>query len=143
LICFSTVYDMEVQSLFFSKLPVDCIYKIYSYVVYSRKLPTDFKNNLKVFFFINDILDATDDHLYWVENELLWILNKRIPLDNGVSEELMNRYPKMTQTYLFCLCQRPIKQSIFKIWSMLSYEDQINYLKNEAGSDEVNTRWMI
>ena len=127
---------MEIQPLFYSKLPKDVVYTIYDKLVYNRTLPLDVRNELYIFQGISSLL-LYYDMVYGsyqgyslLEHDLMWTLNDNMPINKGVSPKLLEEYPKMTKTYLqrlFCLSQH---SSIFKIWSLMNLEKKIAILQS-------------
>ena len=122
---------MEIQPLFYSQLPVDCIYKIYDYIVYSRKLDEKLKKSIHMYRVLKHRIEGFNEYeLWWEENELLWRLNDYKPANRGVSDKLLQEYPWMTVKYLQGLISGNIHKSIFKIWSLMSFEKQCDYCRN-------------
>ena len=121
---------MEVKCLFYSKLPVDCVYKIYDKIVYNHKIDKQLKNSIIMFGFFKDNLDNMDyTEMMHEENELLWRLNDYKPVNRGVSEKLKKEYPWITVEYLQSIPKLEIYSSIFKLWTLMSYKKQVIYCR--------------
>ena len=128
---------MEIQPLFYSKLPLDIIYKIYGDVVYNRRLQSDLKDEIYMFnklwtiFAYYDFVYGTERCGYvLLETDLLWELNDNMPLEIGISPKLLKEYPWISTNYLKLLSFTPHKTTIFKIWSLMNIHKKKSFIQS-------------
>lgn len=128
---------MEIQTLFLSNMfPNDIVYEIYKKICVNRDILTDLQKEaiLNDHFHLKKIIksyyknnlygrDPNDDDyfMYWLENDMLNVLNDDTPFIYGLSDNLKAECPGLTKDYL--LSSPPLKQlpeKIYILWKFMT-----------------------
>tara|TARA_Y100000816_G_C25565063_1_gene304900 strand:- start:52 stop:438 length:387 start_codon:yes stop_codon:yes gene_type:complete len=126
---------MEVQPLFYTNLPKDCVYYIYDKLVYNRRLPLAFKCELLItsHFKYTVYLHKINETLLVLKVLLIWLLSNQ---ENDIDEEifykkLYKKYPeKITKEYVHTLLteEEYIENVIKELWSLMDIDDKIRFI---------------
>ena len=113
-------------------IPIDVLDIIYTHMCAIKKISSDLKNEIVMYHRLFDIIDIykivfslnkNDDNYYkfWLENDLICMLNDNKPTSLGISTNLVERYPNITVKYLNeILCADMLSRRISKLWIMLT-----------------------
>ena len=76
-------------------------------------------------------LCSSDYYLYWLENDLVYYLNDKIMLLNGLSKELQGRFPDITLEFMSKKIEVvDLPERIYTLWKMMDNEQRIDSCKN-------------
>ena len=108
---------MEIQPLFYTKLPTEVIYKIYDLIIRQRKLPVELQRDIIFTSYIDYIIDMYEIHHGYFSLKRLLLEIKLHKIDY-VREWQMNRE---------LLNRKQIITIIKKIWFKLEIEKKISF----------------
>ena len=130
---------MEIESLFYSDLPLEIIDKIYKDLCVLKRVSNNIKAQLHNYnLFSKLIKNALNDRsLYKVEYDLLLILCNMITFINFSSLTIqinslitnMSNRQNLSVFFIKKIREREIKSRILKLWSLLTYTEQYLYLR--------------
>jgi hypothetical protein len=83
---------------------------------------------------------SSDYYLYWLENDLVYYLNDKIMLLNGLSNNLLERFPDVTIEFM---CRKvevvDLPKRIYTLWKMMDNEQRIDSCKNLIHQNQTET----
>ena len=130
---------MEIESLFYSNLPLEIIDKIYKDLCVLKRVSNNIKAQLHNYNLFSKLIKnaLNDTSLYNVEYDLLLILCNMITFINFSSLTIqinsiitnINNRPNLSVVFIKNIREREIKSRILKLWSLLTYSEQYLYLK--------------
>lgn len=142
---------MEIQPLLLSSaLPRDVVLThIYSHLWRNRRrLTEDQADSIRsMWFYLRAIIDrymqdtslsmdetSTDYFAWWLENDLLGVLNDGKPFIDGLSEGLKRECPWITKEHLLGLeTKDTILDKIANVWSIMTFEKRMRMFYPQHG----------
>jgi hypothetical protein len=122
---------MEVQTLLYSKLPIDVIKNIYDFIIKNRKLPFDLQIEIIVHSYINIVIDIYRDRynelsMFCLHDHLLLYLNRYIPLSSGICHTLASEYSMSMINYIISVPDDYVYK-IKRIWHMMPVKKKMDF----------------
>ena len=136
---------IEIQTLYeYTKLPPDVLDIIYNYLCKCKMICDELRSEIIIAHKIYEIIEIYkrsyrlnvnnyEYYQYWLEHDMLLMLNDNKPLILGLSKNLRNRYPNvMLQEYLHkkVTDTKLLSCRIFKLWFMLTLKQKNQMYQN-------------
>lgn len=133
---------MEIQALLLSNMfPNDIVYEIHNKLCMNKIILTDLQKESIIFdhFHLKKIIlryyrntlfgrNPNDDDyfMYWLENDMLNVLNDDKPYIYGLSRNLRAECPELTKEYLLSSpVWEQLPKKIYFIWKMMTVEKKL------------------